>query len=36
LPASCFAVKDSLEAALANQEQDAAALRSGVELTRGS
>jgi molecular chaperone GrpE len=28
-----LAVKDSLEAALANQEQDAAALRSGVELT---
>jgi molecular chaperone GrpE len=28
-----LAVKDSLEAALSNQEQDAAALRSGVELT---
>ncbi|HZV53657.1 MAG TPA: nucleotide exchange factor GrpE [Rhodocyclaceae bacterium] len=28
-----LAVKDSLEAALANQNQDAAALRSGVELT---
>jgi molecular chaperone GrpE len=28
-----LAVKDSLEAALATQEQDAAALRSGVELT---
>jgi molecular chaperone GrpE len=28
-----LSVKDSLEAALANQEQDAAALRAGVELT---
>ncbi|MDR2000712.1 MAG: nucleotide exchange factor GrpE, partial [Zoogloeaceae bacterium] len=28
-----LAVKDSLEAALADQEQDAAALRAGVELT---
>jgi molecular chaperone GrpE len=28
-----LAVKDSLEAALATQEQDAAAMRSGVELT---
>ncbi|MBI5786842.1 MAG: nucleotide exchange factor GrpE [Rhodocyclales bacterium] len=31
--AELLAVKDSLEAALATQEQDSAALRSGVELT---